>query len=89
MIDFIKDIGSSSRVQAIVIAWLAPLLLGMFAFVIVELPEVRDSAPIRQVAVAIDLLGANRFLFMFVAGFDACYISLLESEISIQSARGK
>jgi hypothetical protein len=67
MIDFFKDVGGSARVQAIVTAWLAPLLLGTFAFLIIELPEVRDSAVIKQVGVAVDLLGVNRFLFVFLA----------------------
>lgn len=63
----VKDVAASPRVQKILIGWLPPILLGAYAFAIAVLPDVRDSAAIDQIAMAVRLLGVNKYLFLLVA----------------------
>lgn len=65
----LDGVGSNKRVQDIVISWLAPLLLGSFAFVIIVLPDVRSSALVSHITNTIATLHVNKFLFIFIASF--------------------
>lgn len=67
----VESITGNKRVQAILMCWLAPLLIGAFAFVIVVLPDVRGAGVIRYLAGAARTLHINTFLFVFAVALVA------------------
>lgn len=61
------EVGKSAPAQAVLIAWLPPVLLGMNAIAIAILPQIKDAAIARQLHQSVDLLNVNKYLFILVA----------------------
>jgi len=63
----LEAVGANKRVQEILICWTAPLFIGLLAFDIVVLPDVRHAPVVAAVARAVGTLHVNEFLFLLVA----------------------
>jgi hypothetical protein len=67
MWELTKSLEGSRRVQVILVAWLPPVLLATYGFLILVVPSLRGTPPVRLLADVAKALNVNKFVFMLVA----------------------
>jgi hypothetical protein len=89
MNEFVRSAAGGKRSHAIIVGWLAPLLLGFFTFAVFILPSIQASGPVRRLGGAVRLLGINEFLFSFIALIAAAMFLYLNRSLLYKLLEGE